>query len=378
MKEKENDYSIELARILGHLYTSKSFLESIINSIYKKNTAEIKKAFANILKYYIMSRDEKAYQSYDKYLKEIDNFEHIRRDQEEYDDICQNIKDGYITHSFYGKEGDFIKKYGLNYRVHLSDNEFYEYYNAKYALYELIQFFYGAEYRIENGGCSFSLYNYYEMIPSDQCERTYFSTPGGTTFLYSIANSPAALYEGPLTRISEELRNSIGDSKQSAIKNVLSRRVENAMYFDGIYPEKGDKEFIKSLIDRVVDFYCKGNPGFALVRISDIKNRKILFGSGDAKNSSDFKYEFEMLVESQLNRTSIKKKSVTNPNYNYIKDFFSYSVSTPTLSILEDFCAKTEDLEGIPVFCVPCFDEYDIIKLIKEMENPESAIRSKK
>ena len=397
MELNKDEYSERLVQILKNYYTNKEFLKSIINIFSdmssKHKMRETKNDLAIILKYYIMSRDTKAYDSYQDIFNKYNNIHHfditrgvegLKEHRRKYDELCDNIENyGYITHSFYGKEGEYLRKYGLNYIAHLSQEEYEEYINAKYALYGLIDYFHGATYSEEY----IDLFNYFEEIPISRNERIYFSTPGDTTFLYTIGHSPASLYEGPLNHYSDYLDISSTNSKKSAIKHILQERVENAYFESDLYPEKEDTEFIKHHIETIVNFYCTGLPGFALVKIADVKQRNICFGIGAAPKSEDFKYDFDALVsmkeeeiiEEKKNRGAITREAgEPRKSLYYPRDFWSSESYFPTRSIFANFCAESKDLDGIPVYCVPCFDEYDIIKLIKEMENPESAIRSKK
>ena len=395
MELNNDQYSEKLAQILENYYTNEEFLKSIINISDRNKRRIVMDDFAIILKYYIMSRDMKTYDNMQDILKKYINihrldikrggkaFEEYRR---KYDELCDNIENyGYITHSYYGKEGEYLKKYGLNYIAHLSQEEYEEYINAKYALYGLIDYFREAKYSINKRKSPIFLFNHYEVIPIDRNERLYFSTPGDTTFLYTVGHRPAALYEGPLNKYSDQLDVFSNNSKESAIKSILQARVEDAYFEPNSYPEMEDTEFIKHLIETIVNFYCTGLPGFALVKISDVKQRNICFGIGAATERKDFKYNFDALVLKEEERYIESRKYLdkvirqpNNPRKNlyYPEHFLSSDSSFPTYSVFENFCAKSKDLEGIPVYCVPCFDEYDIIKFIKEIENPKSSNRS--
>ena len=171
MKLNNDQYSEKLAQILENYYTNEEFLKSIINIFSKHKMKEKKKFLIIILKYYIMSRDPKTYYSYQDILNKYNNIHHfditrgvegIKEHRRKYDELCDNIENyGYITHSFYGKEGEYLRKYGLNYIAHLSQEEYEEYINAKYALYGLIDFFHGATYSEKY----IDLFNCFEEIP---------------------------------------------------------------------------------------------------------------------------------------------------------------------------------------------------------------------
>ena len=66
-----------------------------------------------------------------------------------------------------------------------------------------------------------------------------------------------------------------------------------------------------------------------------------------------------------------------NPRKNlfYPSDFFSSDADTQTFSYFENFYAKAEDLDHIPVECVLCIDAFDIIKIKQEIEDRENGER---
>ena len=149
--ELENDpYQKRLSEILTALYSNKGFLESVLLK-KRKSVQSVKYAFADIIRYYIMSRDEDIYENYEQICEKDAEFNKSRprlitddgkidpnyreKYSKWYHEICERIDtNGYLTHSFYGKEGELIRKYGLNYTKHWSEEEKYEYMEAQQAL----------------------------------------------------------------------------------------------------------------------------------------------------------------------------------------------------------------------------------------------------
>ena len=123
-----DSYQKKLSEILNSIYTNKDFLKSVFQK-ERRNMQSVKKVYADIIRYYIMSRDEHIYYSYKQIYEKIAEFDKRRpwrvvdgklnpNFREKYDkwynEICERIDtNGYITHSFYGKEGDLIRKYGF-------------------------------------------------------------------------------------------------------------------------------------------------------------------------------------------------------------------------------------------------------------------------
>ena len=137
-------------------------------------------------------------------------------------------------------------------------------------------------------------------------------------------------------------------------------------------------------IDKVVDYYCDGYQGFALVRIADIRNLGIKLGVGDLKETGNNKYSFDELIAKEEERfIEIRRrrgmvehvKGTPRKNLHYPRDFFSSDASSRTFSCFENFYAEAEDLDQIPVECVSCLNAFDIIKIKQEMEDRENGER---
>lgn len=409
MKYEIDSYSTRLAEILNKLYTDKDFYEEIVNIWKGIDILNIRMTLASILEYYIESKDEEIYANYETTENTIKAFRHSYNEfglnEEKYkiynmdisneekkrrietiasvfkskrDEVCENIVDGgYISHSFYGKEGEYIKKYGLNYVKYLSRTEQVEYYTAKKALIWLINFFYKTSLKKENGS-KISLYNSNNKKMEIEIPKLFFTTPGDTTFLYTVAHTPAILYEGPLRNYNKELKDLQNTTKEEVIKQILQRRVslisQKRRNEEGKTDEQKRRINIlekraRVCIDLVVDFYCSGLPGFALVRISDIKKAGVKFGLADIEKDSDIQYSFEDLIEERKKQLIKKGKLEENINLQkfYMMYFFSDDFDIPTSSRLEDFCARSEDLDRIPAYCVSCLDEFDIVQLMQNL-----------
>ena len=396
-----DSYQKKLSEILNSIYTNKDFLKSVFQK-ERRNMQSVKKVFADIIRYYIMSRDEHIYYSYKQIYEKIAEFDKRRpwiiidgklnpNFREKYDkwynEICERIDtNGYITHSFYGKEGELIRKYGLNYTKYWNDEEKNEHNDAQQALVRLLEFFSNTRYRVD----SYHTVRFEpSRMPSLDLKLIYFSTPGDTTFLYTLDGSPTILYEQLLQGFISELGDLKGKTKKEKIREILNTRANNLDY---LYLSANEKEikqrYLKQLasddIDRVVDYYCDGYQGFALVRISDIRNLGIKLGVGDLKETGNNKYSFDELIAKEEERFIETRKYWDkvervkgNPRKNlfYPSDFFSSDADTHTFSYFENFYSKAEDLDQIPVECVSCIDAFDIIKIKQEMEDRENGER---
>lgn len=396
-----DSYQKKLSEILNSIYTNKDFLNSVFQK-ERRNMQSVKKVYADIIRYYIMSRDEHIYYSYKQIYEKIAEFDKRRpwiiidgklnpNFREKYDkwynEICERIDtNGYITHSFYGKEGELIRKYGLNYTKYWNDEEKNEHNDAQQALVRLLEFFSNTRYRVD----SYHTVRFEpSRMPSLDLKLIYFSTPGDTTFLYTLDGSPTILYEQLLQGFISELGDLKGKTKKEKIREILNTRANNLDY---LYLSANEKEikqrYLKQLasddIDRVVDYYCDGYQGFALVRISDIRNLGIKLGVGDLKETGNNKYSFDELIDKEEERFIETKKYwgkvervKGNPRKNlfYPEHFFSSDADTQTFSYFENFYAKAEDLDHIPVECVLCIDAFDIIKIKQEIEDRESGER---
>ena len=396
-----DSYQKKLSEILNSIYTNKDFLNSVFQK-ERRNMQSVKKVYADIIRYYIMSRDEHIYYSYKQIYEKIAEFDKRRpwrvvdgklnpNFREKYDkwynEICERIDtNGYITHSFYGKEGELIRKYGLNYTKYWNDEEKNEHNDAQQALVRLLEFFSNTRYRVD----SYHTVRFEpSRMPSLDLKLIYFSTPGDTTFLYTLDGSPTILYEQLLQGFISELGDLKGKTKKEKIREILNTRANNLDY---LYLSANEKEikqrYLKQLasddIDRVVDYYCDGYQGFALVRISDIRNLGIKLGVGDLKETGNNKYSFDELIAKEEERFIETRKYWDkvervkgNPRKNlfYPSDFFSSDADTHTFSYFENFYSKAEDLDQIPVECVSCIDAFDIIKIKQEMEDRENGER---
>ncbi len=396
-----DSYQKKLSEILNSIYTNKDFLKSVFQK-ERRNMQSVKKVFADIIRYYIMSRDEHIYYSYKQIYEKIAEFDKRRpwiiidgklnpNFREKYDkwynEICERIDtNGYITHSFYGKEGELIRKYGLNYTKYWNDEEKNEHNDAQQALVRLLEFFSNTRYRVD----SYHTVRFEpSRMPSLDLKLIYFSTPGDTTFLYTLDGSPTILYEQLLQGFISELGDLKGKTKKEKIREILNTRANNLDY---LYLSANEKEikqrYLKQLasddIDRVVDYYCDGYQGFALVRISDIRNLGIKLGVGDLKETGNNKYSFDELIAKEEERfIEIRRRRGMvehvkgNPRKNlfYPSDFFSSDADTHTFSYFENFYSKAEDLDQIPVECVSCIDAFDIIKIKQEIEDRENGER---
>lgn len=397
--ELENDpYQKKLSEILTALYANKEFLESVLLKT-RKSVQSVKYAFADIIRYYIMSRDENIYENYEQICEKDAEFNKSRprlitddgkidpnyreKYSKWYHEICERIDtNGYLTHSFYGKEGELIRKYGLNYTKHWSEEEKYEYMEAQQALIRLLKFFNNSTYKVN----SYRTIRFESSrMPSLDSRLIYFTTPGDTTFLYTLDGSPTILYEQLLRGFNDELGDLKGKTKKEKIREILKNRAKNLKYL-GIRSEaeeiqKYGKQFASSDIDTVVDYYCYGNQGFALVRIADIRNSNIKLGVGDLKETGNNEYSFdeliareeERIIESKKNWDNIKRvKGNPRESMYYPEEFFSSDADTQTWSFFENFCAKAEDLDCIPVYCVFCLDAFDVLKTIQEIKSREN------
>ena len=396
-----DSYQKKLSEILNSIYTNKDFLNSVFQK-ERRNMQSVKKVYADIIRYYIMSRDEHIYYSYKQIYEKIAEFDKRRpwiiidgklnpNFREKYDkwynEICERIDtNGYITHSFYGKEGELIRKYGLNYTKYWNDEEKNEHNDAQQALVRLLEFFSNTRYRVD----SYHTVRFEpSRMPSLDLKLIYFSTPGDTTFLYTLDGSPTILYEQLLQGFISELGDLKGKTKKEKIREILNTRANNLDY---LYLSANEKEikqrYLKQLasddIDRVVDYYCDGYQGFALVRISDIRNLGIKLGVGDLKETGNNKYSFDELIAKEEERFIETRKYWDkvervkgNPRKNlfYPSDFFSSDADTHTFSYFENFYSKAEDLDQIPVECVLCIDAFDIIKIKQEIEDRENGER---
>lgn len=396
-----DSYQKKLSEILNSIYTNKDFLNSVFQK-ERRNMQSVKKVFADIIRYYIMSRDEHIYDNYDQIYKKIAEFDKRRpwiivdgklnpNFREKYDkwynEICERIDtNGYITHSFYGKEGELIRKYGLNYTKYWDDEEKNEHFNAQQALVRLLEFFSNTRYKAD----SYHTVRFKpSRMPSLDLKLIYFTTPGDTTFLYTLDGSPTILYEQLLQGFISELGDLKGKTKKEKIREILNTRANNLDY---LYLSANEKEikqrYLKQLasddIDRVVDYYCDDSQGFALVRIADIRNLGIKLGVGDLKETENNKYSFDELIAKEEERFIETSKYLDkvervkgNPRKNlfYPEHFFSSDANTHTFSYFENFYAKAEDLDQIPVECVSCIDAFDIIKIKQEIEDRENGER---
>lgn len=396
-----DSYQKKLSEILNSIYTNKEFLMSVFQK-ERRNMQSVKKVFADIIRYYIMSRDEHIYDNYEQICKKEAEFDeripnrindgklnmNFREEYDEwYNEICERIDtNGYITHSFYGKEGDLIRKYGLNYTKYWNDEEKNEYINAQQALVRLLDFFSNTRYKVDP-------YHTVKFkpskIPSLDLRLIYFTTPGDTTFLYTLDASPTILYEQLLKGYISELEDLKGKTKKEKIREILNTRANNLDY---LYLDTNEEElkqnYLEQLasgdIDKVVDYYCDGNQGFALVRIADIRNLGIKLGVGDWGETGNNKYSFDELIAKEEERfIEIRRrrgmvehvKGTPRKNLHYPRDFFSSDAISRTFSCFENFYAEAEDLDQIPVECVLCIDAFDIIKIKQEIEDRENGER---
>ena len=396
-----DSYQKKLSEILNSIYTNKEFLMSVFQK-ERRNIQSVINVFADIIRYYIMSRDEHIYDNYEQICKKEAEFVeripnrindgklnmNFREEYDEwYNELCERIDtNGYITHSFYGKEGDLIRKYGLNYTKYWNDEEKNEYINAQQALVRLLDFFSNTRYKVDP-------YHTVKFkpskIPSLDLRLIYFTTPGDITFLYTLDASPTILYEQLLKGYISELEDLKGKTKKEKIREILNTRANNLDY---LYLDTNEEElkqnYLEQLasgdIDKVVDYYCDGNQGFALVRIADIRNLGIKLGVGDLKETGNNKYSFDELIDKEEERFIETKKYwgkvervKGNPRKNlfYPEHFFSSDADTQTFSYFENFYAKAEDLDHIPVECVLCIDAFDIIKIKQEIEDRENGER---
>lgn len=394
-----DSYQRKLSEILNSIYTNKGFLKSVFQK-ERRNIQSVINVFADIIRYYIMSRDEHIYDNYEQICKKEAEFvERIPNRindgklntnfHEEYDEwyneICERIDtNGYITHSFYGKEGDLIRKYGLNYTKYWNDEEKNEYINAQQALVRLLDFFSNTRYKVDP-------YHTVKFkpskIPSLDLRLIYFTTPGDTTFLYTLDASPTILYEQLLKGFISELGDLKGKTKKEKIREILNTRANNLEYLY-LNSKELKQKYLEQLasgdIDKVVDYYCDGYQGFALVRIADIRNLGIKLGVGDLKETGNNKYSFDELIAKEEERfIEIRRrrgmvehvKGTPRKNLHYPRDFFSSDASSRTFSCFENFYAEAEDLDQIPVECVSCLNAFDIIKIKQEMEDRENGER---
>lgn len=274
----------------------------------------------------------------------------------------------------------------LNYTKYWNDEEKNEHNDAQQALVRLLEFFSNTRYRVD----SYHTVRFEpSRMPSLDLKLIYFSTPGDTTFLYTLDGSPTILYEQLLQGFISELGDLKGKTKKEKIREILNTRANNLDY---LYLSANEKEikqrYLKQLasddIDRVVDYYCDGYQGFALVRISDIRNLGIKLGVGDLKETGNNKYSFDELIAKEEERFIETRKYWDkvervkgNPRKNlfYPSDFFSSDADTHTFSYFENFYSKAEDLDQIPVECVLCIDAFDIIKIKQEIEDRENGER---
>lgn len=405
----KDTYSTKLAEGLNKLYTDLDLYYSFIQENKYTDILSIKIELASILKYYIESRDDnfdtnffelqtkrKTFFHQSGPLSLLEKYEEIQKmdisEDEKNEKVrmlrksfqmknkenAENIGEkGFISHSFYGKEGEYIRKYGLNYINYLSRDEQKEYVQAKHALVWLINFFDNITLERDNSSILY-LFNPSNKKMKKEVSKIFFTTPGDTTFLYAIAHTPAILYEGPLREYYKELDFTQVKAKKEQIKQILLNRVKLISIKRKNEKAKNEEqkkridfleERARKYVDIVVDFYCSGLPGFALIRIEDIRKSEVMFGKRDIKDASDIKYSFDQLIDER------KKQLYNRDNITiidmYLRYFFSDDFDFPTTSVLEDFCAKSEDLDKIPTYCVSCLDEFDIMKIIepiKEMD----------
>ncbi len=405
----KDTYSTKLAEGLNKLYTDSDLYYSFIQENKYTDILNIKIELATILKYYIESRDdnfdtnffelqakrntffhqsgplsflEKCEEIQKMDISEDEKKEKVRMLRKSFqmknNENAENIGEkGFISHSFYGKEGEYIRKYGLNYINYLSRDEQKEYVQAKHALVWLINFFNNTTLEKDNSSIVY-LFESSNQKMKKEVSKIFFTTPGDTTFFYTIAHTPAILYEGPLREYYRELDFTQVKAKKEQIKQILLNRVKLISIKRKNEKAKNEEQkkridFLEEMaikyVNIVVDFYCSGLPGFALIRIEDIRNSKIKFGTGDIKDASDIKYSFDQLIDERKKQVCrlYNREDITITNM-YLQYFFSDDFCLPTTSLLENFCAKSEDLDKIPTYCVSCLDEFDIMKIIEQIK----------
>ena len=371
----KDPYHERLAEILSDIYANPEFIKNMFETLNFKGTNGIRIKFGEIIKYYLMSRDKKKYGDYKTLAKEISRFYEGRPSniinnrydpslQLEWDrKIWDNADEkGFITHSFYGKEGNYIRRYGLNYFKYISEEEKKEYLEAEDALYRLLDFFNGAKYTVKGyRDITFGNRKYVDR----NNRLIYFTTPGQTTFLYTLGDCPTLLFETLLRYYDMELGILKDKNKTDRVKEILINRAKNLQHSKSI---QIDESTIINDINTVVDYYCSGMPGFVLVRIKDVRQQNIKFGTGDIDEIDNKEYIFDELILQEVQSKKGEQVESYRNNLSIEWDFLSLSPNLPTKSRLEDFYAKASDLDNIPVQCVSCLDLFDIIKLKQQIE----------
>lgn len=246
---------------LNELFGNKKFMQSIIiESNY--NIELIKDALANVIKYYITTRDESIDYEYKeikaKYSNKIIPIFKDDNSQEMTKEGKNAIQNGFLTHSFNGYKKERIQKYGLNYMEQVTSEERKEILEARQLL-EKLEDYIGKSIYVKNEEEKASDSSIHDKI-------VYLTSPGGKTILYGQNYSPERLYEGPLKQFlgfEEEII--VGETKEDYMFRLAKRKIET------LVSAKEQKKALE-VAKKVINYYCSKNPCFALIDMTNIQD----------------------------------------------------------------------------------------------------------
>lgn len=255
-----------LSKLLNRIYSNKKIMDSIISSSETVN--EIDRKMAEIMKYYIVTRDNKM-RSYDFITKRIDRCQDYivnrKKGQLKFEAYFNNcILDGVVTHAFNGYNLDKVKRYGLG-DERIFDKE----------LTKNLQ-------RLEEVLGS----SEYVLCQSSDPSEIYYSGVGDTSFYYACYLSPERLYLGPLEGFDNE-QIILGESKY----NFMLRVLKNKIYSKCNINEQS--ELVKVAED-VISKLCTKKPIIALI---PIQRDDFELNASDASAKDNMKSLSEYLIK---------------------------------------------------------------------------------
>lgn len=255
-----------LSKLLNRIYSNKKIMDSIISSSETVN--EIDRKMAEIMKYYIVTRDNKV-RSYDFITKRIDRCQDYivnrKKGQLKFEAYFNNcILDGVVTHAFNGYNLDKVKRYGLG-DERIFDKE----------LTKNLQ-------RLEEDLGS----SEYVLCQSSDTSEIYYSGVGDTSFYYACYLSPERLYLGPLEGFDNE-QIILGESKY----NFMLRVLKNKIYSKCNINEQS--ELVKVAED-VISKLCTKKPVIALI---PIQRDDFELNASDASAKDNMKSLSEYLIK---------------------------------------------------------------------------------
>ena len=308
---------------LNKLFHSKKFMESIVEERYYDSTTCYEK-MGRVLEYYIITRDENISYTY----KEIDEkLNKIVYDQEMEDNV---LKNGYVTHSFNGNKKTRVQKYGLAYMEEMDEKEKQEIIEMRKALNEL-----------EEALGTSHILRYQEQFPHDS-QSVFFCSPGAKTFHYACKRSPERLYFGPLKN-SEQEDMIVGEKKESFYLRYINSKIDKELSDQS---EERIQE-IKEIAKKVIHYYCKELPMFAMIDLPKIKD--VL--------TSVYHYNADNAVE-------LEKHIIQATNFGGVYDYFTRSGNDNVEhNNLENLVTLAKYISKDAISLVECMSDYEMRQL---------------